>query len=276
MRPYRAQYARVGQGSPVVLADAVYPHLQGESLADVGCGSGVFGYIFRAAGHVQYTVGIDFSASAVELLRSRHVYDEVHLADSAGLPIADKSVDTALSMENVEHIYPRHVPGALAELVRIAKRQVIITTPAPWDAIHHAFLAEEIAAAAADPDLMGYDEFAMLAGYLHVGWIDPEQMRSAGFQFATNRMGAPRPNLGTMIYWGSPEQIDLTHLGLTHGIDRDGIPADDGRDDWRQSYLELVRATDALDTGRPPRSIGLLKAGSAIMEGFRELAKMGR
>jgi ubiquinone/menaquinone biosynthesis C-methylase UbiE len=121
MRPYRAQYAVVGQGSPVVLADAVYPYLRGESLADVGCGSGVFGYIFKVAGHVRHTVGIDFSAPAVELLRSRNVYDEVHLADSAGLPIGDKSVDTALSMENVEHIYPRHVPGALAELVRIAK-----------------------------------------------------------------------------------------------------------------------------------------------------------
>jgi SAM-dependent methyltransferase len=276
MRPYRAQYAVVGQGSPVVLADAVYPYLRGESLADVGCGSGVFGYIFRAAGPVKHLVGIDFSAPAVELLRSRNVYDEVYLADAAGLPIADQSVDTALSMENVEHIYPRHVPGALAELVRIAKQQVIITTPAPWDAIHHPFLKEEIAEATADPDVMGYDEFAMLAGYLHVGWVDPEQMRAAGFQFATNRMGAPRPDVGTMIYWGSPEQIDLTHLGSTPGIDRDGIPADDGRDDWREAYLDLVKATNALDPGRPPRSVGLLKSGAAIVEGFKELAKLGR
>jgi len=258
------------------LADVVAPHLKGSSLADVGCGSGVFGYIFRATGQVEHTIGIDFSERAVDLLRQRNVYDQVHLADASGLPLPDNSVDTALSMENMEHLYPCQVQAALAELARIARTQVVITTPAPWQAINRAFLAEEIPAAERDPDPLAYDEFVILASYLHVSWLDPEQMASAGFTFARNRRGVPRPSSGSMLYWAPPDRIDLNRLGTVSGLSRDGVLADDGRSDWRGAYVDLLGDIAALAPPKAPRSLGILQSGATVLAGLRGLAKLGR
>jgi len=276
VRPYRERYAAGGQASPIVLADVVAPHLKGSSLADVGCGSGVFGYIFRATSQVQYSIGIDFSERAVDLLRQRNIYDEVYLADASGLPLRDKCVDTALSMENMEHLYPYQVQGALSELLRVARRQVVITTPAPWQAINRDFLGEEIPAAETDPDPLTYDEFAMLASYLHVCWLDPEQMAAAGFNFAHNRRGAPRPTGGSMLYWAPPDQINLSGFATVPGLNRNGIIADDSRSDWRGAYVELLRDITALDPPKAPRSLGILQSGATIVGGLRGLAKLGR
>ena len=77
---------------------------------------------------------------AIRRVERHSIYDELLLADSAALPLDDRSVDTSLSMENLEHLFPDEVPAAVAELVRIAKRRVVISTPAPWTVINRFWL----------------------------------------------------------------------------------------------------------------------------------------
>jgi ubiquinone/menaquinone biosynthesis C-methylase UbiE len=142
--------------SPPELGPAVFRRVIGRSVADIGCGSGVFGFMLRSAWH--YTgswideaisapdrlIGVDFSPVALESIKRRHVYDEALLSDAASLPLEDDAVDTAISMENLEHLFPREVPNALGELVRIAAQRVVISTPAPWRVIHGPWVRREL------------------------------------------------------------------------------------------------------------------------------------
>ena len=259
-----------------MLANAVAPLLVGTSLADIGCGSGIFGFYFRAIGQVEKSIGVDFSERAVEFLRERKVYDEVYLANSASLPLPDQVVDVSLSMENLEHLYPPQVPHALEELTRIARQRIVITTPAPWDVINRPFLAEEISAARNDRDPLDYSEFRRLAGYAHVSWVDPEQMADAGFCFARNKLGAAQSSQGSMVYWADPANVTLSTLGMVGGLSRAGLPPDDGRDDWRDEYVSLLQEIDAQRTPAVPRSLGILHSGATIIAGVRGLARLGR
>ncbi len=276
MREYRRHYSSAGQTSPVVIANAVTPLLAGNSFADIGCGSGVFGFIFSVSTPCRAAYGVDFAEKAVSLLRTRHIYDEVLLADSARLPLPDRCVDTAISMENLEHLPAYSVANALAELVRIARQRVIVTTPAPWQAVNRSFLDSELVASAADPDPMGYAEYLRLCGYLHISWVTPEQMAQAGFSFAQNRFGAPRPSMGTMVYWAQPESVDPALLGDVGGVTRPEPLADDGRGDWRGAYHTYLTEASALRPPQAPRSLAIIDSITQIRAGLRGLMQFGR
>ena len=101
---------------------------QCESLLDAGCGEGfVVDYLSRRNPDLKLT-GIDVSEEAIE-------YAKTHFGERARfrpgsvykLPFSDKSFDTVLCSEVLEHLDDPN--RAVAELKRVARKYVVITVP---------------------------------------------------------------------------------------------------------------------------------------------------
>lgn len=273
LRPYRLKALAMGQTSPLGLQHEMVREVVGASVADVGCGSGVTGYILRAAWqftasweYEQVTradrlVGIDWSQSTIEALGKHNPYDEILLAGSTGLPLSDDAVDTAISIENLEHLLPNEVAPALAELARVSRRKIAISTPTPWTVTNTAFLTNELREARADRHPMDYEAFMTLFGWLHKSSVTPEQMSEAGFTYAVNRLGSPAVTYGAIIYTAQPERVDAAKLGPVVGLPMGEYPVAHEVDDWRERYAEAVEAIardghPAPTTRCPPTLVG--------------------
>lgn len=196
---------------------------------------------------VPYFVGIDFSPRAVAYATKYGAYDRVVLAESAALPLETDEVDVSMSLENLEHLYPDEVESALAELVRVARQRIVITTPWPWEVVNVPWITEEIAAAQSDPDPLGADEFNVIAGAVHKSTLLPEQMARAGFRcMSVTGRGAP---LNHPVYVGEESMIDVSKIGLVLGIERADTP--EVTSDHRAFYVRLLVASLALQDWVP-------------------------
>jgi methionine biosynthesis protein MetW len=97
----------------------------GSSVLDVGCGNGELLRLARDEKGCR-VVGADISADVLRLAYSKGV-DIVRADLERALPFADKSVDTIICSEVLEHLlFPKE---AMRELMRVARRNVIITVP---------------------------------------------------------------------------------------------------------------------------------------------------
>jgi SAM-dependent methyltransferase len=92
-----------------------------KTLLDVGCGRGfVLNYI---SGHTSLaTTGCDLYDQVASLKNSAYRKGSVYK-----LPFEDNAFDIVICSHTVEHL--RNVPPAIAELKRVAKKQLIIVTP---------------------------------------------------------------------------------------------------------------------------------------------------
>lgn len=282
LRPYRRKSAVTGQSSPAGLIHTAVTKVVGGAVADIGCGAGVLGYLLRAAWEFTEAaerdgvlapgrlIGVDWSPSTIAVLSRHSPYDELLQATSGTLPLPDKAVDTAISTENLEHLLPAEAVAALAEMARVSRRRIVISTPAPWEVVNVGFLTDEIRQAESDPHPMGYGEYLNLVGRLHKSSVAPEQMRAAGFTFASNRAGAPMVEFGSIIYTADPSEVDASKIGPVVGVDWDEYPTDDGRGDWRAAYLAALRASLAMSTPRkPPLGVRFSPAAKALREALR-------
>ena len=279
LRPTRWQARTQAQTSPVPIGWAAIQWVSGSRVADVGCGSGSTGYLLRVAWeateswrrqHIprpRWLLGLDASPVALATCRHHRVYDETVRCDVARLPLADGSVDTALCAETVEHLFPAAAARLLAELARVARQRVIVTTPVPRRIIEPGELRRELAEAARDPRPLPYAEYLVLAAAVHKAWLRPAAMRRAGFRRAGRVMA------GSAVYVADAGALRPAALGPVPGIGWRGYPADDQRGDWRDEYTELLAA--ALRMGREAHR---LRAGLAgrLPGGPARLALPGR
>jgi SAM-dependent methyltransferase len=94
-----------------------------ESLVDVGCGRG---YVLRALQRDRRFDAMALTGCDVldrsDVGRARYVAGDID-----ALPFADASIDVVLCFHTLEHT--RDLPKSIAELRRIAKRQLIIIVP---------------------------------------------------------------------------------------------------------------------------------------------------
>lgn len=92
----------------------------GESLLDVGCGTGWF--TRRAAAEGAMVVGLDLDDDALQFARRRGPEPLRFVrADAASLPFADRSFDAVMSVTAL--CFVRQWPQAVAEIVRVTRRR---------------------------------------------------------------------------------------------------------------------------------------------------------
>jgi hypothetical protein len=74
-------------------------------------------------------VGMDIFEPYLEEARSKGVYYDLISGDVRHLPFEDRSFDAVLCLEVLEHLEKEDGERLLAELERVARKQMIISTP---------------------------------------------------------------------------------------------------------------------------------------------------
>lgn len=100
----------------------------GRSILDVGCGSGgPMKFINRGKAHI--AVGADIYLPSLKLANQEGLYDMLVLCDLRKLPFRSKSVDIVICLQTLEHFEKEAGLRLIEEMQRIARKQVVITTP---------------------------------------------------------------------------------------------------------------------------------------------------
>jgi 2-polyprenyl-3-methyl-5-hydroxy-6-metoxy-1,4-benzoquinol methylase len=98
-----------------------------QSVLDVGCGEGVL--TEQWAERFERVVGVDLEHPdlRMEWDRRRRSSLEFRAADAASLPFAESEFDLVCGLEVLEHL--ADPAAALAEMARVARRWVLVSTP---------------------------------------------------------------------------------------------------------------------------------------------------
>ena len=102
-----------------LLDELLGPH-SGETVLDVGCGTGHFTRRFSGSAAVGWTVGADTDFAAARFASGRGKAAYV-VADGQYLPFADRSFDLVISV--TAHCFIHDARRALMEMLRVARRR---------------------------------------------------------------------------------------------------------------------------------------------------------
>ncbi|MEZ5615270.1 MAG: class I SAM-dependent methyltransferase [Rhodocyclaceae bacterium] len=105
-----------------LLREMVAPR-PGETLLDVGCGTGYFTRHFAGANGIGWVAGADRDAGAVRFAADRGGAAYL-VADGLRLPFADRSFDLAVGVTSL--CFMPDERRALAEMLRVARRRVAL------------------------------------------------------------------------------------------------------------------------------------------------------
>jgi len=100
-------------------------NIVGDSVLDVGCGTGVALSVIKALFPWRSCRGIDPSAEASSIWKARGI--EVDVGSAARLPYSSNSWDTVYSSHVIEHIDDGK--AAVSEILRVVRRRAIIVVP---------------------------------------------------------------------------------------------------------------------------------------------------
>ena len=107
--------------APAVVADTMVTRAPaGESVLDVGCGTGLVGRALRARGFAGRLLGIDISAASLEVARECGAYDSLERADlQERLAFDDDSVDAVVCVGVMTYL--PDVEAVWREYARVAR-----------------------------------------------------------------------------------------------------------------------------------------------------------
>jgi ubiquinone/menaquinone biosynthesis C-methylase UbiE len=103
------------------------------SILDVGCGIGRGGAVLKQLRPELTIIGIDCVPERTARL-DRTIYSEVHTGFTMDLPMEDRSVDTIIAGEFLQHVPPKHIALTLCEFFRVLALHGVLcmTTPNPY------------------------------------------------------------------------------------------------------------------------------------------------
>jgi hypothetical protein len=105
--------------------------VRGRSVLDLGS---CFGFLpLRMASLGLRPIAADISAGTMGLLSRVSSWFGTPLpvlaCDAAAVPLADRSVDTVTAIHLLEHVSPAHGAAVLREMLRVARRRVVVAVP---------------------------------------------------------------------------------------------------------------------------------------------------
>ncbi|HEY4875883.1 MAG TPA: class I SAM-dependent methyltransferase [Puia sp.] len=106
-----------------------------ESILDVGCGQGLPMELIKLRMNPKHTVGVDLFEPYIREAKAKKIHDKYVLQDIRKLSFKDKSFDTVISLQVLEHLPKKEAFLLLSKLEKIAKKQVIVATPIGY--MHH-------------------------------------------------------------------------------------------------------------------------------------------
>lgn len=97
---------------------------QGETLLDIGCGTGYFTHRFAEMGGLS-AIGIDPNLASIRFARSRAVAGDAFVAgDGAKLPFPDSSFDRTVSVAAL--CFAREQRQFLSEMLRVTRKRFVL------------------------------------------------------------------------------------------------------------------------------------------------------
>ena len=203
--------------SPLELDPVVLPLVAGKTVLDLGCGYGHWGHLLRThyfsddPARTARITGVDIHEGNVAFCRSTGVYDELGCADAVEFlgrqPAA--AFDTIIATELIEHLPKAAGERLLGEIIRVAARAAVLSTP-NWKYLRPGAAT-----------MTGYNEHEH-----HVSWWTAAEFRRAGFTVrgvghklrlapvrGVNRLLDTFPTLDAMLAaWAIRRPIMALHL----------------------------------------------------------------
>lgn len=121
---------RIGTYLPFTYWHMVWTSIdkQTRSILDIGCADGdMMGFISNRKRF--YSVGVDIYRPYLREGKKAKTHNENILCDARKLPFKDESFDVVLFLEVLEHLEKEEGLKVIQDVERIARRQVIISTP---------------------------------------------------------------------------------------------------------------------------------------------------
>jgi len=121
---------KVGTHLPFTYWQVVWRSIDGRthSILDVGCADGDM-MAFLSHRRRYYAVGVDIFEPYLQAAKRLKRHSGYVRADAMRLPFRSRSFDTVLFLETIEHMEREEGARALEEVERVARRQVIVSTP---------------------------------------------------------------------------------------------------------------------------------------------------
>ena len=95
---------------------------KGETLLEVGCGTGVFSHYFRQEG--LRVIGVDISEDMLAVAQAKGNTVQFIQGDAHALPFPDRSFDITTAVTTIE--FSQHPDRLLQELFRVCKRIAVL------------------------------------------------------------------------------------------------------------------------------------------------------
>ncbi len=119
--------------SPLSLDALVVKNVVGNSFLDVGCGHGKWGFLLKkyrwSTNAVPTVTGVDLFEPHIHSLEKHRIYDSLQVAAATELPFDDKSFDSSIACEIIEHLAQPQGAKLIAELKRVSRLSFVVTTP---------------------------------------------------------------------------------------------------------------------------------------------------
>lgn len=94
------------------------------SIADIGCGNGIFAnYIVKKSKKIK-VIGVDESISALKYVNTQKKEGNI-----IAIPLQDRGFDLVAALEVIEHLSTEDYELALKELARVSKKYILISVP---------------------------------------------------------------------------------------------------------------------------------------------------
>lgn len=100
-----------------------------KSILDVGCGQGFPMKMIKFRMNFKYSVGVDLFKPYIEIGKKSKIHNYYVIKDVRKMKFENKSFDVVIALQILEHLKKEEAWKVLRKIEKIAKKQVIITTP---------------------------------------------------------------------------------------------------------------------------------------------------